>query len=100
MILSSSRHEEEKVGLDVPREDLLGSVLAEVDHKGQGVASHEGRHALLSHLALQVVPALVKVLEDDDASGLVLSKHCCLSGNAKGEVVHVPSSRQEGLSPC
>ena len=99
MILSSSRHEKQKVRLDVTGEDLLGGVLAEVDHQGERVAGHKGSHALLGHIALHVVPALVKVLEDHDASGLVLSKHCCLGGDAKGIVVHVAGSRQECLGP-
>ena len=92
MVLSSSGHEEKKVGLDVSGEDLLGGVLAEVDHQGQGVASNESHHALFGHLALQVVPALIKVLEDDDASSLVLGKHRCLGGDTKGEVVHAAGS--------
>lgn len=98
MVLSSCRHKEKKVGLDVSREDLLGSVLAKVDHQGQRVTSNEGRHTLFSHLALQIVPALIKVLEDDNASSLVLSKHRCLGGDTKGEIVHATGSRQEGLS--
>ena len=53
MVLRRGRAEHEKVGLDVAGEDLLGGLLAEVDHQGQRVGSHEGGHALLGHLGVE-----------------------------------------------
>ena len=53
MIISLGRAEQQEVGLDLSREDLLSSLVVEVNDKGQGLGGHKLGNVLflkLKHL--------------------------------------------------
>ena len=52
MIISLGRAEQQEVGLDLSGEDLLGSLVVEVNDKGQGLGGHKLGNILLFELEI------------------------------------------------
>ena len=67
ILLSLSRDKHEQMRLDLSREDLLGSLLIEVDDEGKGVASDELCQGGLSHLSFKVVATLIELLKEGNS---------------------------------
>ena len=53
MAVSLGRGEDQQVGLDLAREDLLGSFVVEVNDKWEGLTADEDANGFFSDLKLQ-----------------------------------------------
>ena len=86
--------------LDFSREDLLGCVRVEFHHKREAVGSDEFGDRFLGDISLQVVAALVELLEQ--RHGIVrlhsvLGHHSRLGSDAKDGFIETSGSSEEGF---
>merc|ERR1711884_913662 len=96
VVISLGGGEQEEVGLDLAREDLLGSLVIEVHNKGQRLGRHELSNLLLSDPLGQDSLAVVKGLDNNDSLSLnsVLG---AVTGDSERHVVNVGGSGEESL---
>ena len=91
--------EGKEVRLDVAREDLLCSLLVEIDNKGQRLASDEGSNSSLGDVLGQHSAAIVKGLQQKHslALDLVLSSNLGTGSDGEGNVINAGSSSEVSL---
>merc|ERR1711973_496020 len=99
MVISSNRREEEEVGLDLSREDLLSSLMVEVHNKWKRLGGDKLGNLFFSQSFGEKSLAIIEGLDHDDTLALnsIFAADSLISGDTERNVIKVGSSREVGL---
>merc|ERR1719336_2595376 len=99
MVISSNRREEEEVGLDLSWEDLLSSLMVEVNNKWKRLGGDKLGDLFFSQSFGEKSLAIIEGLNHDDTLALnsIFAADSLISGDTERNVIKVGSSREVRL---